>query len=295
MRQVLIIHGWSDRADSFQPLGYGSMMTSPFPTWPSGWKKCWPAWSALASKGKSFIRRVTKGLNNWFQTGTQMLDALELASPYQWGPALSDVLSADGTVRAAAANLTAHGATLDFSIDESKPVFTPWAPKDTLAPYAYRALVDEDHGSITQAKGAEIFSLIVQALQCPDEVAYRRIQQDWAAATDALEQPDDADRHRFFMLNSLVVDDLGQPVGDHFIECFGPDHDTNNAPMLYFHHQVIRDVHTHQTQAACRCFYLDRTALMGGRTPAISARPRWARMARSRFTCSTIGRPTRAG
>ena len=43
---------------------------------------------------------------------------------------------ADGTVRSAAANLSAYGATLDFSVDDANPTFTAWTPRDALAPYA---------------------------------------------------------------------------------------------------------------------------------------------------------------
>jgi hypothetical protein len=42
--------------------------------------------SPLAHKGKSFIGRVTKGFNGSkvFETGKQILDALEMASPFIW-------------------------------------------------------------------------------------------------------------------------------------------------------------------------------------------------------------------
>jgi len=372
MRQVLVLHGWSDESGSFRALSkklkdagfdtldiwladYVSMdddvtipdiakrmeevlsglvaagtLTAPFdmivhstgglvsrqwlvfydrlrkPRWLKRLVMLAPAnyGSALAAKGKSFIGRVTKGVSNGFQTGTQVLNALELGSPYQWGLALSDALTteggagdptptygeggclpfvlsgikgyagilmkivnengADGTVRAPAANLSAYGATLDFTVNEQDPEFTPWTPRDDLAPYAYQALADEDHTSIKSASGDQTLKLIVQALQCKDLKEYRAIQQDWSAATDALEVADDPARHRFFMLNTFVVDDLGNPVDDHFIEFYGPDHETNTAPMLYFHDKVIRNVHQNSTQPGCRCFYLDRTELMDG-------------------------------
>ena len=37
--------------------------------------------SPLAAKGKSLVGRIAKGCNNWFETGSEMLNALELASP----------------------------------------------------------------------------------------------------------------------------------------------------------------------------------------------------------------------
>lgn len=108
--------------------------------------------SKLASLGKSMLGRVLKGWDNWLQTGTEMLTALDLASAYQWDLARRDLLDAggggatpygtdrvwpfviagtrgyqdglheivnengsDGTVRPAAANLNAIGMSVDFS------------------------------------------------------------------------------------------------------------------------------------------------------------------------------------
>src|SRR5688500_14980280 len=55
--------------------------------------------SALAAMGKSMLGRVVKGWNNWFQTGTEMLQALELSSAFQWDLALSDLFDRDGDGR----------------------------------------------------------------------------------------------------------------------------------------------------------------------------------------------------
>lgn len=257
--------------------------------------------SRLAATGKSMIGRLTKGLGNWFQTGTQVLSALELGSPYQWGLVLQDVLhepslgaagpavygasgpgggclpfvlaspkgydhllrrvlnedGADGVVRVAAANLQASGATLDFSASEREPVFTEWTPRDPLGPYALALLNDEDHGSIVQAQGQQTWQRILEALECPlDEEAYRRLCDRWRG------HPGDAEP-AFLQLNTFVVDDRGQPVADHFIEFFGPDHALQDEAMAYFHSAVLSHVHRNTVNAACRCFYIDRTDLVG--------------------------------
>src|SRR3569833_920620 len=52
--------------------------------------------SHLAAEGKSFIGRVIKSWNNWFQTGTLMLENLELGSEFQWKLAQKDLVSPDG-------------------------------------------------------------------------------------------------------------------------------------------------------------------------------------------------------
>ena len=184
MRQVLVIHGWSDDSGSFKPLGnklrsagfdaldvwladYVSMdddvtvtdaakrmeevigalvavgtIAAPFDmvvhstgglvarNWlvmfdcarKARWLKrlvmLAPAnyGSALAAKGKSFIGRVTKGISNGFSTGTQMLNALELGSPFQWGLALSDVLGTEGLAETSAKPAYDEDACMPFAL-----------------------------------------------------------------------------------------------------------------------------------------------------------------------------------
>jgi pimeloyl-ACP methyl ester carboxylesterase len=265
MRQVLIIHGWSDTSRSFGPLveflranGYQAVplwlgdyisldddvrvvdvakrleavvrdklangeLVQPFDVivhstgglvareWISGYygddiAGC-PAkrlimlapanfGSRLASLGKSMVGRIVKGWNNWFHTGTEMLNALELASPYQWRLAEQDLFvplgrtsapaiygndgiyaftivgthpyasllrqmvnedGADGTVRACAANLNVRGVTLDFAADERQPLVTPWKLRHkTDIPLA--VLPDRTHGSVIDPEKNDIKS-----------------------------------------------------------------------------------------------------------------------------------------
>ena len=140
--------------------------------------------SRLASLGKSMIGRIAKGWNNWLQTGAEMLSALELASPYQWDLARRDLLDAqangtgpygrgkiwpftiigtrpyptglrqivnengaDGTVRAAAANLNAVGMTVDFSANPEDPQVTAWHQRSDVQ-FPFAILPDRDHSSI---------------------------------------------------------------------------------------------------------------------------------------------------
>lgn len=129
--------------------------------------------SKLAATGKSFLGRVVKGYNNWFHTGTGILNDLELASPYQWELAQRDVLvpegaaatpgyyggedrvwpfvivgthpytnllrqivnenGADGTVRVCAANLNTRGMTIDFRETDPKKMSATWESRLKLA------------------------------------------------------------------------------------------------------------------------------------------------------------------
>lgn len=176
--------------------------------------------SKLASLGQSMLGRVIKGWKNWFHTGKEMLTALELASLFQWelarrdlfvadsngtpygkdavwpfvivgshpyGSKLRQVINengADGTVRVAAANLNARGATIDFSARaDEQPVVTPWPLRHGGMSFPLAVLPDRDHGSIIDP-GSEGYSsdaatqallgkLILAALGCDDFAQYQ--------------------------------------------------------------------------------------------------------------------------
>ncbi len=116
--------------------------------------------SPLAHMGRSLIGRVAKGLGNGFETGAEMLHALELGSEYQWALAQDDLFvpegtaaaqaktyygpqaiklfvitgthpytglanfvsenGSDGTIRVTGANMNARGMTVDFSGGEEQ-------------------------------------------------------------------------------------------------------------------------------------------------------------------------------
>ncbi len=143
--------------------------------------------SKLAADGKSMIGRLLKGWNNWFQSGKQMLDDLELASAFQWELACRDLVDpagdgrpspygpgrlwpfvisgtrgysaglqqivnedgSDGTVRPCAANLNVLGMTVDFSQDDAAPQVRAW-PSRVGAEIPHAVLPDRDHGNIIQ-------------------------------------------------------------------------------------------------------------------------------------------------
>lgn len=143
--------------------------------------------SALAATGKSFIGRVMKGWKNWFHTGQQMLNDLELASPYQWELARRDLLDptagggapgpygpervwpfvivgsrgyedglrkivnengADGTVRVPAANMNVRGMTIDFTGPDGAPSVSPWSSRSGFDRIPFAVLPGRSHGSI---------------------------------------------------------------------------------------------------------------------------------------------------
>ena len=141
--------------------------------------------SKLAAMGKSFLGRVVKGYDNWFQSGQAMLNDLELSSPYQWELAQRDILIApsgdaaryygdglvwpfvivgthpyanllrqivnengsDGTVRVCAANLNARGVTIDFRENDPDKLITEWSSR-LACDVPLAVLPTRTHGSI---------------------------------------------------------------------------------------------------------------------------------------------------
>jgi pimeloyl-ACP methyl ester carboxylesterase len=395
MAQIVIIHGWSDDSDSFEPLAdflsknghapvpiwlgdYVSMdddvripdvaerleaelrsrveageLTAPFDMivhstgglvareWIATYND--DAWrpvrrlvmlapanfgSVLAAKGKSLLGRIVKGWNNWFHTGKEMLNSLEIASPYQWDLAHRDIFvprdaaeapafygadqvlpfvivgshpyagvlqeitnedGSDGTVRVAAANLDAVGATIDFSVDESNPTFTPW-PRRFDFPIPLAVLPARTHGSIINPDKGDIETaddyrdplgdLILEALDCADFAEYGAIAQKWddlsedtaALARDVERRrrllPDDDEDdsaeyfHQYLQTVVRVVDDHGAQVDDYFLELFGPSGVKGDDAFVYLHREVLERVDTNSLDSSRRCLFVDRTDLV---------------------------------
>ncbi len=141
--------------------------------------------SRLATLGNSYVGRATKGLFNGFQTGREMLNALELGSPYQRELVTRDLLDpdgatsgpygrggiwpfvitgsrgyrsitrrllnedgSDGTVRVPAANMNVTGLTLAFGEDAERPDITAWASRIGGSTIPFAVLPDRDHTQI---------------------------------------------------------------------------------------------------------------------------------------------------
>src|ERR1017187_4808697 len=159
--------------------------------------------SKLADVGQTILGRVVKGWDQGFHTGKLMLDGLALGSPFQWDLASRDLFAldagddapiygadlvwpfvivgsmpyqhrlrqmvnengSDGTVRVAAANLNAYGATLDFTRDNAPTVMRmtgaasvaaaqgaliPWKRRyDEAMEFPLAVMAHRDHASIT--------------------------------------------------------------------------------------------------------------------------------------------------
>jgi pimeloyl-ACP methyl ester carboxylesterase len=244
--------------------------------------------SVLAHKGRSVLAKVAKGWHTGLETGNEMLYALELGSSFQWELARADLFAkpgdatayygarkirpfvivgtfpydggirklinengSDGTVRVAAANLNAHGMTLDFTGDPQRlvePERRPWVRRggdDQRFPLA--VLPDRNHGTVTNpledgyARDPEdrgrLGALILEALDVKSPSDYALVLDRWDAITNetrtfAGDSPD-AQQHRrdFFVTDGAkdqyfhehyqvvvrAVDEFGEPIDDYFL------------------------------------------------------------------------------
>jgi pimeloyl-ACP methyl ester carboxylesterase len=181
------------------------------------------------------------------------------------------------------------------------PRITPWPARlepDVSFPLA--VLPDRDHGSITRpdeegyAKDPEaqarLGELILQALRTgtPDE--YRAVTAAWDAVTAETRTfagaSDDARAHRdgFFKKKDVerqyfhehyqvfvrAVDEFGAPVADYFV-AFMPQKERGGifslrsslpSESVFFHREVLADVHKHRRDPANICMFMDRYDLM---------------------------------
>ena len=74
-------------------------------------------------------------------------------------------------------------------------------------------------------------------------------------------QPDPQFFHQYLQLVVSVEDDYGQDVGDYFLEFFGPDA-KQDEEAVFFHREVLKDVHPNSLQSAMRCLFVDRNDLL---------------------------------
>ena len=289
--------------------------------------------SPLAAKGKSLLGRVVKGWNNWFETGTEMLNALELASPYQWSLVQRDLLArnagadspygkadnkvlpfviagthpyasgarklvdengGDGTVRVPGANMNTRGMTIRFSAGSDEPQTNYWQQRHELELIPFAVLPDRDHATIKDPAdpGAasaldnqrRLGTLVLEALKATaenyDELALGwqdRSEMTAGLSGDAEERQEwfgdvrPAEYfHQYFQVVMHVIDDHGNEVEDYFVEFSnGSGEDDDHEASEFFHTEVLESVKPNSTNAAFRCFLVDRTDLISRYYPMI--------------------------
>ena len=257
--------------------------------------------SPLAHSGRSVIGRVIKGWKGerLFETGTEILKGLELASPYSCNLAFHDLFTdtplfcpeailctvlignagfsgissianrpgSDGTVRLSTANLNAKSLVLDFTESNQDVV-----PKDLLEsrPVAFGILDQEDHSSITfkgrSNRKQQNWNTICRALTI-DAAHYDEWISYLSASTQAIVSAAEKRRgDHFDQYANLVVkleDNLEHPVQDYVLE-FYVNNDTGARSRNLtqrINEEVIKSVHTNKENPAYRSFLINITVL----------------------------------
>lgn len=216
--------------------------------------------SPLAHRGKSFLGRMVKGrwkVGDLLEVGRNLLDGLELASPYQWDLAHKDLFitgdsyynrdqiqltvltgiedyggirgwvnkpGTDGTIVIAGSSLDSIKLTLDFS-DANIP--HKWSEVKTASDFCFGVLQKLDHGSIVgefENKESAITKLVIQALKIDGPVEFKTYKDQLRALTNQTYQVlkgrkgNKYSKFQQFVIHA--VDDHGTNVDDFTIEFY---------------------------------------------------------------------------
>lgn len=258
--------------------------------------------SPLAHKGRAIYGRVLKGFNanKRFQTGTHILKALEMASPYSWNLALRDrlqpnpmsvagvrttvivgntgyrgisslanELGSDGTVYVATANLNCAALDIRFPSGDRKPQYG--VVRTSRGDAAFLVLDGFDHSSVALKEddhpdNAALINFILRALDVSNTESFRQwidsCEQHSAAVLKKHEKDTETHKHGFQNTVFRVHDDQGFDVQDYVIE-FYSDTDKGKDDRLaeLMHRKALVKVHVNGDNAAYRSFMFDCTAL----------------------------------
>jgi len=252
--------------------------------------------SGLAHKGMSFIGRAVKGWNSGFQTGTQLLRALELASPYsaelanrdlfdadkRWygaGAILATVLvgdtgydgirsianeaGSDGTVRISTANLNAARLDVKLGSQPGEVAARRFAPSS--GEIAFGVLAGHNHGSIISQGSKPIHAvrdrLLLAALAVRDaDYTPGANTFPWQTLINQSAHPDAAADK---LQNTVVYlsDHLGHAVDDYFLEFYRNPKGNDKRFEQAFYERVVAGVHAYGPNKAWRALYLDINGL----------------------------------
>jgi len=257
--------------------------------------------SPLAHTGRSFIGRVVKGWKTErpFETGTHVLKALELASPYSWdlafddrfttkqyyGPgrvlctvlvgntgysgisALANKPGTDGTVRVSTANLNCAYLEADFTHDPKAPVTKSKNGKGSIA---FGVMDGENHGTVAAKQGGpendDTLPAIVEALGVTDQdfpIWCQELEVN-ADAVMAARTDDGLHYHGFQNTVFKVEDQFGNAIDDYVIEIYLDEKSktSRNAHVTQkIQEDVIAGVHAYGDDPSMRSMLIDCDAL----------------------------------
>lgn len=225
--------------------------------------------SPIAHRGKSFTGRLVKGrwkIGDLWETGRQLLNGLELASPYQWELAHRDLIvkqpyynaeqiqttilvgiedyeglrswvnkpGTDGTVVIAGTSLDSAKLTLDF-IEASEKMPYKWARTDPFEEIGFGVLKGLNHGSIVENIGKDagniqggINELLRAALSTEKADHFKEYIARLNSVTEEAYRETGKDKYQQFILHA--VDDQDVSIRDYTLEffVFKADHRVEN-------------------------------------------------------------------
>ena len=221
--------------------------------------------SPIAHWGKSFLGRLVRGrwrVGDFLEIGKQLLDGLELASPYQWDLAHRDVLinqsyfqpdhiqltiligiedykgitgwvnkpGTDGAVVIAGTGLDTIKIFLDFTVrDHVSATPFDWEAIAPSTDVAFGVMKDVNHGTIVDSTwnvDSPVSKILLQALSTKQTDDFRALQQSLKIQTE-LTYDDNIKESPYQQFIVHGVDDQGADVLDFTLEFALSRSDTN--------------------------------------------------------------------
>ena len=258
--------------------------------------------SPLAHTGRSVFGRAIKGWggNRLFNTGTYILKALELASPYSWalafedrfGPknyygsgkvlctvlvgnsgytgisALANKPGTDGTVRVSTANLECAYLDADFSEDPLQPKVKPM--RSGKGQVAFGIMDGENHSTVAAKdrgpKSDQTLPMIVEALQVSDDNFgdWCKRLTEHSESVMASRVDEGAHYHGYQHTVFKVTDQFDNAVDDYVIEMYLDEPSRskrNNHVTQKIQENAIASVHVYSGDKSFRSMLIDCDAL----------------------------------
>lgn len=253
--------------------------------------------SPLAHCGRALIGRVVKGFKSekLFQTGTHILKALEMASPYTWDLADKDRFSdnvfnkggvrctvivgntgykgissiankngSDGTVYVATADLNCVKLDINFETDPMNPTMS--VPATAKGATALLVVNNKDHASIAfkDSSRPKHLASVIEALDVT-AAGFAAWRRKCRALTDEVMAAHSkkwrADKHGYQNTVFRVHDHMGNAVRDYVVEFYQDVDKHEDRLAMLFNRDAIGNTHVYGDDTSLRSFMINCTRL----------------------------------
>jgi hypothetical protein len=260
--------------------------------------------SPLAAMGKSVLGRM---LDGWhpdalLQTGTAILNALELASPYSWDLGIADRLSpstndifapqntlvtivtgtaayplpasllhengSDGTVRVSTASLNVAMVKIDCNNIDPAAIPSVEFPGSRIALAVLNRDHSDTHNPSDKLPDFDDWKRLTLAALTGNPSEYQALSKtcsEVAAATFAqgLTSNTPLRYHQYQSIVVFVHDQFGNGIPDYVVEFYQENGDDQDHVFTTIHGDILVKVTTNSTDASYRSFLIDFDALNG--------------------------------